>query len=681
MLFIELSFIQLLKNPDLSLLAILQEYMSDYFNNSQPTALSELLNNRSLAFKINKESSGFSSIIVNTNISNTISYKKITLNINDLKQVFKNLIIKSNEFLIKELLLDINPGLYQDITLNQFVLFEDLNNTDPYKCFRDFNPKVNKTNFFLYNEIINNSILRNQFFDFNNNKLELNKLKVKQYLTKIEQFLKYLLLLIYCTSGLPLRGTELITLRYLNSIKDKREIFLDKGSSLFIINISYYKGYQISEKKASNIRYLPQVVSQMFLLYIVLVTPFIDFLNINSNTSINVSLNSYLFYINKRILKSEDLSRFMASFTNLTIGQKINIQSYRQLIVGFIRNFMNIELDENNLLVNKNSSNSNKIQASQMNHSINTEELHYGRSSLSFSNIKANSQLEYYNFCLRYFEFFELDTIDLNISSFINLLKQREVVNNSSKLSNNTELALRYNSKKHSRQQSSISNSLNKEVVIKKVRTKDLISISSLTSSNIILLDLLKEFLNNPLAQFRIEEQELLLKAILLKVPYILGILPTSSGKSLTYLLTCSLNISKITIVIVPLVGLKNDLIKRAKEFNIPCSIYEDNYKFNNLTLISIESIITSNFIFDLLKLINEDKIDRIIFDECHLLITAASYRPIMYKFHEILKYPIQFVFLTGTLPIDLENNIKSNLFLSDLTTIRANYSRDNIFY
>ena len=425
----------------------------------------------------------------------------------------------------------------------------------------------------------------------------------------------------------------------MNSIKDKREIFLDKGSSLFIINISYYKGYQISEKKASNIRYLPQVVSQMFLLYIVLVTPFIDFLNINSNTSINVSLNSYLFYINKRILKSEDLSRFMASFTNLTIGQKINIQSYRQLIVGFIRNFMNIELDENNLLVNKNSSNLNKIQASQMNHSINTEELHYGRSSLSFSNIKANSQLEYYNFCLRYFEFFELDTIDLNISSFINLLKQREIVNNSSKLSNNTELALRYNSKKHSRQQSSISNSLNKEVIIKKVRTKDLISISSLTSSNIILLDLLKEFLNNPLAQFRIEEQELLLKAILLKVPYILGILPTSSGKSLTYLLTCSLNISKITIVIVPLVGLKNDLIKRAKEFNIPCSIYEDNYKFNNLTLISIESIITSNFIFDLLKLINEDKIDRIIFDKYYLLITAASYRPIIYKFHEILKY------------------------------------------
>ena len=195
------------------------------------------------------------------------------------------------------------------------------------------------------------------------------------------------------------------------------------------------------------------------------------------------------------------------------------------------------------------------------------------------------------------------------------------------------------------------------------------------------MLDLLKEFLNNPLAQFRIEEQELLLKAILLKVPYILGILPTSSGKSLTYLLTCSLNISKITIVIVPLVGLKNDLIKRAKEFNIPCLIYEDNYKFNNLTLILIESIITSNFIFDLLKLINEDKIDRIIFDECHLLITAASYRPIMYKFHEILKYPIQFVFLTSTLPINLENNIKSNLFLSNLTTIRANCSRDNIFY
>jgi len=282
---------------------------------------------------------------------------------------------------------------------------------------------------------------------------------------------------------------------------------------------------------------------------------------------------------------------------------------------------------------------------------------------------------------LRYFDFFELNAVDLNLDLFINNLKRREQFNNSEQLSNNSELALRFNLKKHSRQKSSISTLLQQDIILKKVLTKDLISISSLSSSNIILLDLLKEFLNNLAAKFRIKEQELLLKAILLKVPYILGILPTSSGKSLTYLLTASLSTSKVTIVIVPLLGLKNDLIKRAQEYNIPCCNYEDNNKFKNLTLISIETIIDPTFNFDLIKLLDEKKLDRIIFDKCHLLITAANYRSIMYKFHEILKFNTQFVFLSGTLPLNLENEIKSNLFLSNLAVIRANCSRNNIFY
>jgi len=45
-------------------------------------------------------------------------------------------------------------------------------------------------------------------------------------------------MLIYFTSGLPLRGTELTAFRFLNSFKDKRECILDKASALFIINIS-----------------------------------------------------------------------------------------------------------------------------------------------------------------------------------------------------------------------------------------------------------------------------------------------------------------------------------------------------------------------------------------------------------------------------------------------------------
>jgi hypothetical protein len=104
---------------------------------------------------------------------------------------------------------------------------------------------------------------------------------VKIYLKNYKQFKKYLLLFIYLISGLFLRRTELVTLRFLNNNKNPREIFLDIRSNLFIINIYYYKGQGFSKKKTFNIRYLYSVVSCIFLLYIVLVDLFIEFLNIN----------------------------------------------------------------------------------------------------------------------------------------------------------------------------------------------------------------------------------------------------------------------------------------------------------------------------------------------------------------------------------------------------------------
>ena len=52
-----------------------------------------------------------------------------------------------------------------------------------------------------------------------------------------------------------------------------------------------------------------------------------------------------------------------------------------------------------------------------------------------------------------------------------------------------------------------------------------------------------------------------------------------------------------------------------------------------------------------------------------------------MFRFKEILLLPIQFVFLSGTLPLSFEDDIKSSLSLDDLTIIRASCSRSNISY
>jgi superfamily II DNA helicase RecQ len=197
-----------------------------------------------------------------------------------------------------------------------------------------------------------------------------------------------------------------------------------------------------------------------------------------------------------------------------------------------------------------------------------------------------------------------------------------------------------------------------------------------------ILLDLLQDFLNNNNAFFTCKEQELLIKSILLKIPYILGILATNKGKTLSYFLTAALATSNITVVVLPLVGLKQDVLRRAKEYNIPCCIYENSNTFLNLTLVSIETILLSTqFNNSLTKLISYNKIDRIIVDKCHLIITSSNYRSIMFQVKELISLQVQFVFLSRTVPIYIEQALRDIFCFKELATIRGITMQENIVY
>ena len=52
-----------------------------------------------------------------------------------------------------------------------------------------------------------------------------------------------------------------------------------------------------------------------------------------------------------------------------------------------------------------------------------------------------------------------------------------------------------------------------------------------------------------------------------------------------------------------------------------------------------------------------------------------------MFKFKELLLLPLQFVFLTSTLPLEFEKEILNTLYLKDISIIRASCLRTNISY
>jgi hypothetical protein len=235
----------------------------------------------------------------------------------------------------------------KDFTLESFSAFKDLLDNTPYKCFKDYYPNVKLHNTFLINKVLSVPTLKKRFFALKRGKLTLKRKEVKLYLRDSKEFLRYCLMLVHFTSSLPLRGTELTTLRFLNSFKDKRECILDKASALFIINIfTRNKGVKDLVQR-SNIRYLPISVLTIFLKYIVLVVPFLEFLLISSpSPPFKVSLSPYFFIINQQVLTTKDLSTRISTFTHKVLGKRLNIQVYKQVILGIIKFFIQERLKE-----------------------------------------------------------------------------------------------------------------------------------------------------------------------------------------------------------------------------------------------------------------------------------------------------------------------------------------------
>ena len=52
----------------------------------------------------------------------------------------------------------------------------------------------------------------------------------------------------------------------------------------------------------------------------------------------------------------------------------------------------------------------------------------------------------------------------------------------------------------------------------------------------------------------------------------VLGIMPTGGGKSMTFMLPAMCSPHGVTIVVVPIISLRDDMIRRCKEHGIKCA-------------------------------------------------------------------------------------------------------------
>ncbi|KAI9803332.1 MAG: hypothetical protein M1826_004969 [Phylliscum demangeonii] len=144
-------------------------------------------------------------------------------------------------------------------------------------------------------------------------------------------------------------------------------------------------------------------------------------------------------------------------------------------------------------------------------------------------------------------------------------------------------------------------------------------------------------------------------------------VLPTGGGKSLLFLLPCLLPGAHVTVVILPLVALRQDLMRRCEEVGVGHVVWSPSLDASAapLALAAAEHTVQPAFRAFLIRLHQQRRLERIVMDEAHLVMTARDYRRCMATLGDLRQVAVPFVALTATLPPARLDEFGAFLFLA----------------
>lgn len=196
----------------------------------------------------------------------------------------------------------------------------------------------------------------------------------------------------------------------------------------------------------------------------------------------------------------------------------------------------------------------------------------------------------------------------------------------------------------------------------------------------------LRTLYNDEDADFRTSAQRDTIEIILSGVGEVVAILATGEGKSLAFMLPSRLPGAGTTVVILPLVALRHDMIRRCGQLGLEFRIWDKNQSEHEglgcpLFFVPVESAVGRRFRGYLGRLDSRNQVDRVVFDESHLILTASKYRPKLHLVKFLRQLRCQFVFLTATLPPSMEARFTQAVLLFQPSIIRSITIRKDIDY
>ncbi|PQE10617.1 hypothetical protein CJF32_00009743 [Rutstroemia sp. NJR-2017a WRK4] len=194
------------------------------------------------------------------------------------------------------------------------------------------------------------------------------------------------------------------------------------------------------------------------------------------------------------------------------------------------------------------------------------------------------------------------------------------------------------------------------------------------------LLTVVCKLYNTPHLQFRVPGQRQGVLAILGPQPaeQVVLVIGTGSGKTLVVMVGAALADAGTTILVLPMVALRGDMLRRFYQVGIRPLIWSSAA----LVIVSAEAVCTASFLEYCYLQVSKQILDRIVIDKSYLTITASDYWLCMAQFGwYVQQIRTQTVWLTAMLPPVMQAEFVEHNKLVKPRIIRKSTNRPNIKY
>jgi superfamily II DNA helicase RecQ len=461
------------------------------------------------------------------------------------------------------------------------------------------------------------------------------------YEATAQEYLNRLSTLIHMSAGTPVREPEFMSMTWRNTQRP-RSITMRHGRVM--IHLTYHKSQKQSGKYRDNIRFLAHPIADLVLDYIIYVTHLRQvFLRHESPTKL---LSPFLWEKNGKVWPESKLSRCLEDACVRAQIPRLHISNWRQMTVAIVKT--KFASDIGCFEMDPDDEDAEELEpdiqvlTKQRNHKTRTVNRAYANQpGPTFGNVWDG-----------------LIRMGLRASTLWQNFWGVETILADKKRKRN-----------------------DKESCLVKRVARGIFKPRKPWPANALLGGLRKLYQNEEI-QWKSAEQEQALTVIMSWTEQVVAILPTGAGKTALVMVPCTLPDAGITVLVLPLVSLRGDLLRRIQELGIDhLEWLPGERREASLVLISVEAASTKDFLKYAQSLVTQQKLDRIVIDECHLTVTAAEYRPSIVELAVVRSLRTQFVYLTATLPPSMQAEFEERNHLMRPVIIRSSSNRPNIFY